>query len=65
VKLGKIALEKRKMAMRIRAVVTAKLAEDRLDLLNELLPAAEIAFDKKVQQGQLPVPIDLKKTLGA
>ncbi len=59
-RLGTIELAKRKMAIRIRAAVNAEVAERRLELLNELLPEAEAAFDKKVQQGKLPKPIDLK-----
>lgn len=64
-RLGKIELEKRKMAMRVRAALRLRAAEMYLEELNEVLPTAEIQFDKKVMQGQLPAPIDIKKIIGA
>jgi hypothetical protein len=42
------------MAMRIRAKLRVRAAEQYLDELNEVLPEAEIKFDKMVQQGKLP-----------
>jgi hypothetical protein len=63
-RLGTIELAKKKMAMRVRATLRLKAQEQYLDELNELLPEAEIAFDKKVQQGKLPKPIDITKALG-
>lgn len=63
-KLGRIELAKRKMTMRVRAAAKLQCAEAYLDLLNEMLPAEEANFDKRVQQGELPKPLDLKKALG-
>jgi hypothetical protein len=62
-RLGTIELAKKKMAMRVRAMLRLKAQEQYLDELNELLPASEILFDKKVQQGRLPKPIDVTKAL--
>lgn len=62
-RLGTIELAKKKMAMRVRAMLRLKAQEAYVDELNELLPAAEILFDKKVQQGRLPKPIDVTKAL--
>jgi hypothetical protein len=62
-RLGTIELAKKKMAMRVRAMLRLKAQEQYLDELNEMLPAAEILFDKKVQQGRLPKPVDVSKVL--
>ena len=62
-RLGTIELAKKKMAMRVRAMLRLKAQEQYVDELNELLPEAEILFDKKVQQGKLPKPVDVSKAL--
>lgn len=64
-KLDKIDLEKKRMAMRVRAALRLKAQEQYLEDLNEVLPDALAAFDKKTKLGELPKPLDVKRALGA
>ena len=53
------------MLKTIRTAVRLKHALAADDELNDVLPAAEIEFNRSVQLGELPDPLDILKALDA
>ena len=58
-KLDRVSLDKKLMALRVRAFVRLRANEQYHIELNDALPAAEAHFDQAVLEGRLLAPIAL------